>query len=257
MFQGVDPRSAAQDRRWRRDVSGGHVILSVPMRCATSILLCLLALTAAPAGALGSSGDVAATRAYARANYALVRAARANLAVGQAAIKGLARQLASECPLVAAESPQDHDSEQLSNEVAGALTVAAYHPDAGAAVAFAHAVQGLHWSDPRLTHVVRTYAARLVALTALAMPNVCADVKAWVASNYQTLPPSSLEFDKLYYADDIEAEEVPMRLLARYGSASTASLLHRAKRLEAPLAEAEADAVADYTHILDALKLSQ
>jgi hypothetical protein len=221
-----------------------------------SILLAALALAAAPSAALASSGNAAATRAYIQANYALVRAGRANLATGNAALKTLVRQITGECPLAAAESPENHDSEQLSNEVAGALTIVAYHPDVAAMGAFARAVRGLHWSNHVLTRTVKTYATQLRGLATLAPPDVCGDVRAWAAGGFQALPASTVEFDQRYYAVDIEAEEVPLRLFSPFESASEASLIRRTKQLEAPLAEAEANAVSDYTQILDALKLN-
>ncbi|MFI5004645.1 MAG: hypothetical protein ACHQE6_06490 [Solirubrobacterales bacterium] len=215
-----------------------------------------LALAAAPSAALAKPGDAAATRTYIRANYNLVRAARSNLAVEVGALKSLVRQITGECPLVAAESPQNHDSEQLSNEVVGAMTVVIYRPDAAAIHTFARTVAGLHWSNRTLTRIVRKYATQLQGLAALATPDVCGDVRAWVASGYQTLAPSTVQFNTSYYADDIEAEEVPLRLLAPYESAAESSLVRRTKRLEAPLAEVEAHGVYYYTNILDTLKLN-
>jgi hypothetical protein len=224
------------------------------MRFAT-ILLAALALAAAPPAALASSGNAAATHTYIQANYTLVRIARSHLATAQAAFKGLARQIVGQCPMAAPESPENYDSEQLSNEVVGALTIAGYHPDDAAMAAFARTIGGLHWSNHTLTRIVKTYATKLKGFSTLAMPDVCGDVKAWAASDYQTLPASTVQFDQRYYAVDFEAEEVPLRLLAPYESAREALLLHRTKNLEAPLAEAEADAVEDYTRILDSLEL--
>jgi hypothetical protein len=215
-----------------------------------------LALAARPPAALARSQNAAATRAYIQANYALVRAARSHLAAGEAALKSLARQTAGECPLAAAGSPESHDAEQLSNEVVGALTVVAYRPDGAAMATFARAVGGLRWSDRALTRKVKTYATQLQGLATLAAPDVCGDVKAWAADGFQTLPASTVQFNQRYNAVDVEAEQVPLRLLAPYESAHEASLAHRTKRLEAPLAEAEANAVADYTQILDALELN-
>jgi hypothetical protein len=222
-----------------------------------SILLAVLALALAPGAALARSGNAAATRTYIKANYTLVRTARANLATGEAAIKSLTQQITGECPGAALESPQNHDAEQLSDEVVGALEVAAYNPDQASIVAFAQAVGGLHWSNRRLTHMVGAYASKLEGFTKLAMPDVCGDVRAWAASGYKTLPATTVAFDKGFFATDFEAEEVSLRLLAPYESATEASLLHRTKQLEAPLAEAEAGAVSDYSQILDSLKLSQ
>ncbi len=221
-----------------------------------SILLAALALAATPPAALASSGNAAATRVYLQANYALVRAADSNLATVHAGLASLARQITGECPLAAAGSPENHDSEQLSNEVAGALTIVGYHPDVAAIDAFAHAVRGLHWSNPVLTRTVRTYATQLQGLATLAQPDVCGDVRAWAAGGFQALSASTVQFDTRYYALDVEAEEVPLRPLAPFESAGEVSLVHRTRHLEASLAEAEAHAVSDYTQILDALKLN-
>jgi hypothetical protein len=236
----------------------------VAIRLASILLAALaLALAASPSAALARSGNAArsrnaaATRAYIQANYLFVRAARANLSAGKAALNDLVGQVAAQCPLAAAESPQNHESEQLSDELVGAMTIVAFHPDVPAIAAFARAVGGLRWSDRALTRTVRTYAARLQGLAALALPEVCADVQAWTASGFRTVPASTVEFQQSYDDVDVEAEEVPLRLLAPYESAREASLLRRTKRLEAPLAEAEADSVADFNKIMNSLGLSQ
>jgi hypothetical protein len=227
-----------------------------------SILPAILALAAATLGvasppALAGSRDRAATRAYIRAGYTALHAAKVNLAASRNALASLERQITSQCPLAAAGSPQDEDSEQLSNELVGALTVAAYHPDAGVIATFAHAVRGLRWSNPTLTRTVRTSTTKLSELSTLAVPDVCSDIQAWAASGFQTLPASAVQFDQRYAAVDVEAEEVPLRLLAPYEDASSASQLHRVERLEAAIAEFEAHAVAFYTRIMDRLELNQ
>jgi len=209
------------------------------------------------AAAKHSSPSSLATRAYVKANYALVGVARANLPTAKAAIASLGTTVSGECPLVAAEAPQDHQAEQLNNEVVGTLEVVAYQPDRESMVAFAHTVRALHWSNSKLTHMVHTYGAKLEGFLTLAAPNICADVKSWAASGYSTLPASTVAFDKGFYAYDIEAEEVSLRLLRPYESATEASLVRRTKQLEAPLAEFEAEAVSDYSEILDSLKLPQ
>ncbi len=231
---------------------------------ATLIAIAALALASSVACAAGasashtrSSHNAASTRAYIKANYTLVSVARANLPAGETAIESLAAQVSGECPLAAVDSPQNHDAEQLSNEVVGALEVQAYAPDKSSMFAFAHTVKGLRWSNSKLTRMARVYATKLEGFPTLTLPNICADVKAWAASGYQTLPATTVAFDKNFYADDIEAEEVSLRLLRPYESATEASLLHRTQQLEEPLAEAEAAAVFDYSKILDSLKLNQ
>ncbi len=111
-----------------------------------------------PSAALAGSGDVAATRTYIQADYTLVHTARVNLATSEAALQRLRHQIAADCPGAAAGSPQGTDSEQLSNELVGAMTLAAIGPDVRAVAAFASTVEHLHWSSGALTRKVQSYA---------------------------------------------------------------------------------------------------
>jgi hypothetical protein len=214
---------------------------------------------AAPPAALAKSGDVATTQALARATNTLVSAARPDIGRALANVKSYANQVAAQCPRVAARSPQNHDSEQLDNEVAGALTTVGYHTAAGPIAAFAHAIKGLHWSNGKLTRAVRTFATKLVGLSTLATPNLCGDVGSWVTSGYATLPASTVQFDQRYAATDVEAEESPsiIRLATPYATPSDFSVLRRVERFEAQLAEAEAHGVEYYTHLMDSIELNQ
>jgi|HubBroStandDraft_4_1064222.scaffolds.fasta_scaffold167111_2 hypothetical protein len=224
-----------------------------PIRLLAATLI--LAATPAPA-ALAASGDAAATRSYIQADYALVHAARVNLTTSEAALHKLRGQIAAECSQAAAGSPQDTDSEQLSNELVGAMTLAAIVPDVHAVAAFAHTVQGLRWSNATLTHKVKSYAARLQTLSVLPAPNVCADVRAWAASRYQTLPASTVSFDSRYYKVEVAVGEVPAKLLAPSEQADERPVLARAQRLEGQLTEAEANAVYTWGHIMESLALN-
>ncbi len=201
--------------------------------------------------------NVVATETYINANYTLVQTARANLPAAQTAINSLGERVAGECPLVAAQAPQNHGAEQLSDEVVGALEVVAYEADKASMLAFAHVVRGLHWSNHKLTRMVHAYATKLEGFPTLGLPNICADVGAWASSGFRTLAPSTVAFDKGVETFGIEAEEVSLHLLRPYESATEASLLRRTKRLEEPLAEFEAEAVSDYSKILNSLKLPQ
>lgn len=222
--------------------------------------LLLIALTAlalpAPARAAASARDRAATRIYIDANYRLVLAARAHLAASEAAIHSLVRHTVAECPLAGEGSHVDSAASEVSEEVVGTIVTTAYRPDVDSIDTFVHAVAGLHWSDRRLTRIVRAYLVKLRNLAALAPANICADVKAWGADGFEGLPEGTVRFDKLYLAADIEAEEVPLRLLAPYENAHEAALLRRTKRLEAPLANAEAEAVQNWLEIMRGLGLS-
>ncbi len=216
----------------------------------------VLALAATPAPALAGPGDVAATRAYIQADYALVHAARVNLSTSEAALQTLRRQIAAACPKAAAGSPQDTDSEQLSNELFGAMTLAALSPDTQAVARFVRTVRGLRWSNGALTRKISTYAARLQTLSALPAPDICADVRAWAASRYRTLPASAVGFDSRYYKVEVAVGEVPAALLAPSEQPGERGVLAHAQRIEGQLTEAEVNALYTWWHIMESLALN-
>ncbi len=214
----------------------------------------ILAATAAPA--LADRGDAAATRAYIQADYALVHTAKVNLGTSEAALQKLRRQIAAKCPKAAAGSPQNTDSEQLSNELVGAMTIVAIGPDARAVAAFARTVERLRWSNTALTRKVHSYAAQLKTLSMLAVPDVCGDVTAWAAGHYQALPASTVNFDSRYYKVEVAVGEVPAKLLAPSEQPDERLVLAHAERIEGRLSEAEANAVYTWGHIMESLALN-
>jgi hypothetical protein len=229
------------------------------MRALVVSLFAGLALTLAPAAALANAGDEAATQALARATDTLVRAASPDVDRGLAAVKRYASRLTAQCPGAAAESPQNHESEQLDDELIGALTATGYSVAAAPIATFARAVHGLHWSNGRLTRAVGTFATKLRELSTLAVPNVCGDVQAWAASGFKTLPTDTVPFVRHYLAVTPEAEEVPLmiRLLMPYATTSDFPILRRVERLETRLGEAEAEAVEIYSRVIISLNLHQ
>jgi hypothetical protein len=220
------------------------------------LLAAVLALVTGPTSALASPSDIAATQTYIRANYTLVHAGGAKVGTGEAAVTSLLRKIQSECPKAASASPENQDAEQLSDEVIGAMTIVAFHAAVPAILAFVHAVAPLRWSNPRLTRTVAAYASKLKALTTLAAPNLCADVRTWTTSGFHTLSPSTTRFDQLFSKVDVALGEVPARLLAPYERPSETATLDRTKRLEDQLTEAEARAVESWGKILEALALN-
>src|ERR1700692_1560346 len=125
-----------------------------------SILAAGLALALAPTPALAKSrtkpkkSDIAATKAYIQADYALVHTARINMKTGEAALEELRSMLGAECPMAAAASPENEAAEQLSNEVIGAMSTVFIRADVQAVASFASTAGHLHWSNRKLTHKV-------------------------------------------------------------------------------------------------------
>ena len=201
----------------------------------------MLALAAMPAGALAASGDSAATGRYIQADYTLVRSAGAKIPVAEAAMRSLRARMTGECPRAAVASPQDPDSEQLSNELIGAIVLDAYHTDVPAGTSFVRAVRPLRWSSPTLTRAVHAYAAKLNVLTTLAPPDVCEDIGAWVASGYRTLPASTVRFDQQFMPNWVAIGELPSALTP-FERSGERSMLHAAAGFESQLTETEANA---------------
>lgn len=205
------------------------------------LLTVVVALVGAPASALGASGDVTTTQRYIQANYTLVQAASAKIKTAEAALQTVLHQVSGECPNAAANSPQNADSTQLSNEVIGAIVLAAYHTDIPAGTNFIRAAKGLRWTNRALTSTVQSYVGKLKVLTTLAAPNVCADVRAWVASGYRTLPASTAHFDDQFMPNWVAIGELP-DLLTPYERPGQAAILRRTNQFEAQLTETEANA---------------
>ena len=205
-----------------------------------------------PASAPAASMDVASTDTFVRAFYMLVRSAKVHLRAAEAVPPAVLAQVRRECPHAAAESPQNGDSTQLSNEVIGAIVLGAYHLDLPALNRFVALAGHLRWSDPRLTRTVRSYVADLGVIAKLAPPHLCADVGAWVASGYRTLPAATVAFDRAFVRAWVGIEPAPAGLDA-FAGAQQRRLLKRSRPLIVQFADAEARAVRTWGAILDEL----
>jgi hypothetical protein len=226
-----------------------------PIRRLTATTAGLLALALlAPAGASASATDLASARAYIAADLALVQAAKAHLRAGEAAPRKVLATVRRECPGAAAQSPQNEDSTQLSNEVIGAMVLSAYHLDIPALEAFVRRTARLPWSDARLKRAVRGYGANLRVLARLAPPALCADVKAWVSGGYRGLPASTLAFDRRFMPAWVSIGMLPTRLSA-YETSAERGALRRARAIETQITDAEARAVEDWGDIMNELGL--
>jgi hypothetical protein len=209
-----------------------------------------------PARALAGPADVAATRAYIQANYALVRAAGSRLAISEAApLSVVLPKVRRGCPKAAAESPQNEDSTQLSNEVIGAMVIAAIRPDLREVAALIRVAASLSWSNRRLTGIVHSYAAKLRTLSKLAPPDLCGDVKAWVSGGYRALPPSTVRFDARFVPAWVALGELP-GLLKPYERPDEQGALRRSKQIEVELTDGEARAVESWGKIMNSLALN-
>ena len=200
-------------------------------------------------------GDAATTRAYIRANYALVASAHARIPKIEAAVKGLLAQVRHECPRAAFGSPQDEQSTQLSNELVGTMVLAGGRVDRPAVGAYLRAVSGLRWHSASINRAVRGYARSLRVLYMLASPDLCGDIESWAATGFAKLPPSTAPFVRAFIPNWVSPGVLPAGL-ARYETTELRAIARRSGRFESQLMEMEARLVETWGDIMNELQLN-
>jgi hypothetical protein len=218
------------------------------------LLLAVAALAAIAPASASASGDAANTQAFVKANYALMRVADAHLKTSATDINDLLKRISQECPAIATGSPQNDLSQQLSDEVIGAMVIEAAKPDRAAALTFLKAVTPLHWSSASLNHTMHAYITSLTKLSKLTLPDVCGDIKSWVASSFKTLPSTTASFVGVFVPNWVAFGFNPHGL-QRLESGSVKAMAGNAKRLESDLIELETHEVDKWGDILNALEL--
>jgi hypothetical protein len=214
----------------------------------------LIALAAPLPASAASSQDLAATHALITASYALGRATNASIPVAQAKIERLNAKLAAECPKAGAGTLENEASEPMTYEVVAALWVISYGNAAGPIKRFVSSVKSLHWSVSSFGRVLHTYTTNLLKLATLPMPDLCADVRAWTASGFTTVPREASELDRR--VEPLSLPELPWKLLAPFETRHDASLIPFIKRAEVNVEEEEfRKGQDDYYKVLETLGL--
>ncbi|HWY89099.1 MAG TPA: hypothetical protein VNY31_00355 [Solirubrobacteraceae bacterium] len=197
----------------------------------------VLAVAFAPATAGATSRDIASTHAYLAASYKVLHAAVTTWSSVEASIHRLDLRFHAECPNVGAGSPQSEEGQKLSYEAAGALWATGYHTDAAIVRTYVNTLNRLTWSSPEITHAAHRLARSLQEMTALRVPDICADVRAWSASGFGAAPSNVKQYDQ--HVEAIEIHEIPRRLLAPYVQPADRGLRERTERLATKFAELE------------------
>lgn len=202
-----------------------------------AILTAVLVLAGAPATAGAASRDVASTHTYLTASYRVLHAAVSTWSSVEASIHRLDERFGAECPNVGAGSPQNEEEQKLSYEVAGALWATGYHTDAAIVRAYVKALSRLTWSNPQITRDARRLATGLREMTALRVPNICADVRAWHANGFGAMPTDVEPYDQ--HVEAIDIHEIPRNLLAPYVQPADRGLRERVEHLATRFEELE------------------
>ncbi len=195
-----------------------------------TIVLTVLAVALVPTDALAASReDISSTHTALAAADTNLRALVDTWSNEEASFHELDLKFAGECPDVAAGSPQNTSEQKLSYEVVGALWTVGYHADANIIHAFIKAVSPLRWSNPALTRRAHEFITGLREMLALSVPDLCGDVRAWIASGYRTVPADTVRFDEHVEAINVE---IPLpRLVAAYVHPDDRALFRRTEHL--------------------------
>jgi hypothetical protein len=218
------------------------------------VLATLAGLAVWPASAAANAADLAATQTYLQANYAFVRYFTSHIPAAKTELASVLAGVRRECPNAAAGSPQEVDSEQLSNEVIGTMVTTVIQHNLPPIRTAVRATAHLRWSNGALTRSIQAYAAKGKVLSSLAVPHLCADVKAWVASRFETLPASTASFAPRFMSVWVAPGFLPPALSA-YETAADRALAHRTAQLEEQWTEFEAFEVETWGKIMNALVL--
>jgi hypothetical protein len=209
---------------------------------ATILAVALLALSPCAALAHVSPGDASATRAYLQIDYAATRTEVSNFPASIAAVEKLAVQVHAECPGVLASAPRSTSgapvnptAEALVEEELDAVLGAAANTESARRQRVAGLVARLRWSNATLTRLIHAQAAGEAERAATPPPNLCADMRSWVASGYQVVPAATHSYllHEFAIAVKTEGKEATIkRKLAAYESPADKRIAHRLASLE-------------------------
>ena len=226
----------------------------LPGAMSALVLACALQVALATS-ALAASGNAGATQAYVLADLRLTSSAAGQIHSGQSIVSGVLGQVRRECPRAAANSPQNSQSTELSNEVIGVMVISAIRPDLGAIRQFLGAVSHLHWSSAAAGRAVRSYVAQLKAMAGLGVPKLCSDVRGWASNGFKSLTSGTVSFDKVFVPSWVAVGSIPTALRS-FESGSTRALARQAAKHEIQLADFEAREVEVWGMIMNVLELN-
>jgi hypothetical protein len=239
-------------------------------------VVCAPGVTAGAAVSAPTRADLAATHTYLVAEYAFDRTALANIRASDAAFEAAAAGLEAECPGVLdglarpneaapasgmLQTPNKKELFQvfdIDGELLFTLIRSWLQTDRPAAVTFVRTLRSLHFSDPQLTQSVNNEVPELEQDFDSPAPTVCADMKAWAASGYRTLPQDTTEFVKTEEGtgSTLSLSEASVRtLIANRESPADRTLAKRIERLSDKLGRALEALSPTSEHLVAALGL--
>ena len=202
------------------------------MRQGFGIALAVLALTCwATCGSAvaASSHDFSSTHRTLVSAYKTLKGVLGSWHRLEANLEKLNRKFAAECPKVGEGSPQNESEQRLAYEVAGALWAVGYDTDAKYVAKFTNEVSWLRWSNHSIVKRGLQYIEGLHEMVGLQVPDLCGDIRTWIASGYKTVPANTEQFDQ--HVEAIEVEIPSPGILLPYMRPSDRHLYSQVKKL--------------------------
>jgi len=203
-----------------------------------TVALAISLAVALPISPALAESNIASTRRLVAAQYQLTRLMVINLSSGLSTEDAFVKDVQRECPGAGAEAPPSASTEaqKLVEEMGGALLVMLLHNDRHAIHRFVRSIAPLYWSASRLTNMFKAEAAKLEQFSGLAAPDLCADVRAWAASQFEVAPARTLQFDQQVTASESGRGQSDLKMVQPYEDSKTNALARRVnalrKRLE-------------------------
>jgi hypothetical protein len=224
------------------------------VRWLCTLLATFAVLAAGPSLATAATGNAASTQTYVQGNYTVVHYFTSHIPAVKAEIASVLTGVQRECPLAAAASPQNVDSEQLSDEVIGTMVTTVTQHNLPPILKGIRVAAPLHWSNSALTRSVKAYVAKAKVLSTLAVPHLCADVKEWVTNGFKMLPANTASFAPRFLSAWVAPGYLPAGLTP-YETAQDKALARRTAKLEEQWSEFEANEVETWGNIMNAMVL--
>jgi hypothetical protein len=165
------------------------------MRRARQIGCTATAFALVPGAAAGMNArDAASTGAFLRAEYTKTSAQLNRVNADIEALEAYGARLGRECPGVLNGEPElgsgsarNFSVRAISEERLAAILGVAERRDTKPQRDFVRAIAPLRWSNRSLSSSIHRSTAAELALERLSPPDLCADLKAWVASGYKSV----------------------------------------------------------------------
>jgi hypothetical protein len=90
-------------------------------------------------------------------------------------------------------------AKEFVREILGALGLVAQKVTSSSAERFAQEVSTLHWTDPRLATMIASLVNARVRRRRMGLPQLCSDARYWAGGHFDTLAPSTLRFNRIYF----------------------------------------------------------